>query len=293
MKTNWLKWGNDANETSRTGPAIGLLALSGSVVALLSAVAYSARPEIKGNLALEADRAAAAAVLAEAFDAEPVLQRAAARRAAEILGDDSQVGRQLAEAVGEASQAALSETLRATHKTLTFRPLVEAELPLGFPAPGPLGEIRIKDYPAYRMAVSDSGGAAFWTLFRHIKRNEIAMTAPVEMSFGPADAARPAEQSMAFLYGSTALGQTGTEGNVEVVDAAPMTVVSLGLAGDRSMSRIETARDRLLAWLAADGRFEASGPMRVLGYNSPFVARDQRYWEVQIPVQPRAGDEAA
>ena len=64
----------------------------------------------------------------------------------------------------------------------------EAELPDGFPDPGPAGKVIVKEYPAYRLArfaalqgQPASQNGMFWPLFQHIKRNDIAMTAPVEM----------------------------------------------------------------------------------------------------------------
>ena len=59
-----------------------------------------------------------------------------------------------------------------------FEPLVEAPLPEGFPGPGPLGRVVVKNYPKYRAARVE-GGNSFWTLFQHIKRNDVQMTAPV------------------------------------------------------------------------------------------------------------------
>ena len=35
---------------------------------------------------------------------------------------------------------------------LRFRPRIEADVPAGFPAPAPVGEIVLKQYPAYRLA---------------------------------------------------------------------------------------------------------------------------------------------
>ena len=35
---------------------------------------------------------------------------------------------------------------------LSFKPLIEAPLPVGFPDPTPVGEIRVQHYPAYRLA---------------------------------------------------------------------------------------------------------------------------------------------
>lgn len=59
----------------------------------------------------------------------------------------------------------------------------EAKLPKDFPPPGPVGQIIVKDYPAYRLArvrsgkegVSGGPNAMFNPLFNHIKRNDIPM----------------------------------------------------------------------------------------------------------------------
>ncbi|MCK4616560.1 MAG: hypothetical protein KAT50_06775, partial [Pirellulales bacterium] len=70
----------------------------------------------------------------------------------------------------------------------------EANLPEGFPAAGPVDEVIVKTYPQHRLArvQSDSGtDGMFWKLFNHIKRNDIKMTAPVEMSWTPKAAANP------------------------------------------------------------------------------------------------------
>jgi hypothetical protein len=46
------------------------------------------------------------------------------------------------------------------------------------------------------------------------------------------------------------------------------------------------AEQRLRSWLEQNKRqYEQSGPVRVMGYNSPFMARDRQFFEVQIPVR--------
>ena len=297
MKTNWIHWGNSVKETSRTGPMIVSIFLCGSIVVLLAAVAYSARPE-SSKLPLEANRAEAASVIRQALDsptesADVRSQLAeAGARAAQLLGDDSLIAKDLIDAANRARQpdhelVSAREDLLKAHGILTFQPLMEAELPRGYPTPGPLGEIRVKEYPAYRMAVAKGGGSAFWSLFMHIKRNDIAMTAPVEMSYGDPESTDPTEQNMAFLYGAPEMGKLGTDGNVEVIDAEPVKVVSIGFNGRRSDTKIEQARDQLMAWLGERSHYEVSGELRVLGYNSPFVPRDQQYWEVQVPIREK------
>jgi hypothetical protein len=168
---------------------------------------------------------------------------------------------------------------------LAFTPIIEADLPRGFPRPTPVGEIEVKHYPAYRMAWTESGGAAFWSLLRHIKRENIAMTAPVQMDFREGETGRPSERSMAFLYGEPDWGKAGSDGAVRVDDVDPMTFVSLGLRGKRTRESLMDDRSRLTEWLAANSaRYERAGELRVMGYNSPFVPAARRYYEVQIPV---------
>jgi hypothetical protein len=166
-----------------------------------------------------------------------------------------------------------------------FRPVKEAELPKGFPGYTPVGTVEVKQYPAYRKA-SVEGAGGFWTLFGHIKQNEVAMTAPVEMTYG--DAEKPRVQNMAFLYERPDQGATGKQGSVEVVDVPAMTVVSIGCRGWRTEQAVNEARDRLLEWLDENrDTYTAAGSLRVMGYNSPFVPRDKQFFEVQVPVSAK------
>lgn len=183
----------------------------------------------------------------------------------------------------------LAEALRDAQATLAFKPFIEAPLPEGFPAPAPVGEIQIKQYPKYRLARTQMAGAengAFWTLFLHIKKKDIAMTAPVEMTYETGkDKLRT--QAMAFLYRSTEQGKAGQDEKVNVIDVPAMTVLSLGMRGDVSKAKLREAKGHLDAWLQRHSdEYEASGPLRVMGYNSPFVAVNRRFTEVEIPVRP-------
>ena len=112
------------------------------------------------------------------------------------------------------------------------------------------------------------------------------MTAPVEMTYEEDGTPVGKERAMAFLYGKKNIGTPGRNGNVEPVDVPAATVVSIGLRGQRSDDVLVQAEQRLKTWLETkEGKFEQSGPVRVMGYNSPFVARDRQFFEVQIPVR--------
>ena len=204
----------------------------------------------------------------------------------------------------EARSGILQSALDQALLDLRFRPVVEAPVPVGWPHLTPVGWIEVKQLPAYRAAWverADLGEGArnsmFFTLFNHIQRNDIKMTAPVEMTYGErAGGGAGGESAMAFLYERPDQGKLGPEDAVEVRDMAPVTVVSMGLRGVNSQAGIRAAEARLRAWLAkrAD-QYSASGPPRVLGYNSPGVPGAMRYSELQIPVavvtgRTRAGD---
>jgi hypothetical protein len=170
---------------------------------------------------------------------------------------------------------------------LTFQPVAEAELPAGVPGFQALNEIELRHYPTYRMVRSAMrGGAmgAFWPLFNHIKEREIAMTTPVQIDYRQ-DGQRQREASMAFLYGSPSLGPTGKAGEVEVVDVPAMTVLTIGSRGYDRPARVAELRARLADWLARHPEWELAGAVRTMGYNSPSIGGERRYFEVQLPVR--------
>lgn len=177
---------------------------------------------------------------------------------------------------------------------LEFRPVEQAPLPKGFPAFAALDEIELRDYPAYRMVRAElrRGGTmgAFWPLFRHIESHGIAMTTPVQMDWPAAEEKARADSavSMAFLYGDPALGQLGKDDVVEVVDVPAMQVLTLGARGHDSRPAVAELEQALRTWLAANPRWAQAGPLRTMNYNSPMIARDRRYFEVQLPVAPVA-----
>jgi len=220
--------------------------------------------------------------------------------ASEQLGD-SPIGLAIEDIVGAGRWRALTEPesafswleseLNGVRDDLEFEPILEAALPLGFPGPTPVREIELKQYPAYRSVSTnlngDDPGGAFWKLFKHITSNDIAMTAPVEMSYDSSgDDLR--ETKMAFLYGEPQVGTPGHDGVVEVIDANAGWVVSIGCRGRETDAKIREAQDQLVAWIAARPELNTEGDLRVMGYNSPMVFGEKRYFEVQLPVQRTA-----
>jgi hypothetical protein len=167
----------------------------------------------------------------------------------------------------------------------------EANLPVGFPQPGPINEVVIKDYPAYRLAKVTSSGkenGMFMQLFRHIERNEIAMTAPVEMSWHAENGRlEKTPETMAFLYAAPTIGQAGgdpKDPRVVVDDIQPIKVVSIALRGSYDTSTFERGYKQLQAWLAAHPEWVATGEPRTMAYNSPFVPGFAKVSEVQVSI---------
>ncbi len=190
--------------------------------------------------------------------------------------------------------AAWRKSLAEARETLVFEPLMEAPLPEGFPEPVPVGEVRLQQIPAYRLARTSMGfleGRAFWTLFNHIKERDIAMTAPVEMTYTQSEDRGAKATAMSFLYRSTSQGQTGKTGSVDVVDVDAHPALSMGLRGEPNRERVQEAQAFLDRWLADHAaEYEPSGPLRVMGYNSPFVPDNRKYTEVQIPLRAKSGN---
>jgi len=167
-----------------------------------------------------------------------------------------------------------------------------ASMPEGWPEITPVDEVRVREYPVYRSASvtdadvdGDGMSPMFMELFRHIKKNEIAMTAPVEMTYDQDADAAPTMATMAFLYRSTELGATGEDGRVRVEDLPAMTYASVGVRGGYTTKNYEKGLALLNEWAGASGEWNIVGPPRYLGYNSPFVPRFARYGEVQAPVE--------
>ena len=186
---------------------------------------------------------------------------------------------------------------------------IEAPLPQGYPPPTPAGTMEIKTYPSVRRAeVTASGNSnlgsnlAFWPLFNHIKERDIAMTSPVEMDYrgmasedGTSLDESKGTWTMSFLYRTSDLGPTGEDGRVKIVDAPPVTVLSIGMRGGYGMSKVNEGLEKIHEWLAANPQWKACGEPRALNYNGPAVRMKDKWSEVQIPVTltPSAADSAA
>jgi hypothetical protein len=184
----------------------------------------------------------------------------------------------------------------------TLRPAdSDSPLPEGWPDATIPGKIEVKDYPAYRSAVAKAKGAStrsdgvlFFSLFNHIRRNKIEMTAPVVNTY-----ATPAmietlggtgEMTMEFLYRNTRQGEPGKGvGAVTVKDHPAQSFVCLGLEGTMDATTLRDAQSKLRKWLDENkNTWCEDGPPRRLGYHGPMTPVSQRRWEMQVPIKPVA-----
>ncbi|MGP1310692.1 MAG: heme-binding protein, partial [Phycisphaerales bacterium] len=178
---------------------------------------------------------------------------------------------------------------------------IPTKLPVGYPPPTAIGAIELKWYPSVRRATVEGGGSAdwgtnfaFWPLFRHIERNDIAMTSPVEIDYEDVASAddRPSDWRMAFLYEKFSDGPAGEYGRVTVRDAPPVVVLSAGVRGPYRVTNDQQALGALEAWLEQNPEWERVAPPRVLRYNGPEAPAARKWSEVQIPVRLRAVSES-
>lgn len=164
----------------------------------------------------------------------------------------------------------------------------ESPLPEGWPQPGPFYQVTRKNYPAYRAAItadSNSNGG-FWRLFKHIEKNEIPMTSPVEMKMDDADPSGMKMEEMLFLYQSPKVGKTGADGaQIEVKDMPALRTLSYAWQGPRDKAAIARARQAIDAELAKN-KLKATG-YRIFGYNSPFIPRGKQTFELQAVLSAR------
>lgn len=185
------------------------------------------------------------------------------------------------------------------HEGDTFRSgtaLIDTPLPEGYPAPTPPAAIELKAYPTVRRAQvtgksnPDLGqSSAFWPLFQHIKKHDIAMTSPVEMDYHGLDrdtkSPRETDWTMSFLYRTPEMNEPGTEDAVVVADLPPVTMLAIGYSGSYSVGKVNQEIEKLYRWLDEHPEYRATGSPRGMFYNGPDTPPAKRWAEVQLPVE--------
>ncbi len=111
---------------------------------------------------------------------------------------------------------------------------------------------------------------------------QIAMTAPVTSM--PSD--EPGEYTVEFVMPSNYTMETlprPSNDDVRVERTETQMIVAAGFIGERSPSRINELKDAIRAYVDQND-LEPTGPFAQAGYSGPSVPRDQRKWEVHLPV---------
>lgn len=204
----------------------------------------------------------------------------------------------LLETAGLLCSVAFAASVRAEEPAPTGFPagyVEEAPLPEGFPPPSEPGKVVEKTYLATR-SYSATGEGAFMKCFAYLSLNQHKMTAPVVMECKPgakplkgfADGGMPASiERMHFLLEKATLDEPKQAGPVKVADLPSMRVLSLAHQGEATPEAMQQGQAAIEARLKEMPDVERAGDYRILGYNSPMLARSKNFWEIQLPIQSK------
>ncbi len=185
-----------------------------------------------------------------------------------------------------AALAVLAAVAGGTERTLAS----EAMFPVT-----PAGQIEVKPIPAATL-MTTAGTETYFAetsdlfgrLFRFLRANDLAMTAPVEGRF-----ADPVPRMAFFLGPGEDAGRLHGTAEVALVDSPARTVAAIGARGSYSEEHVLAARDRLKAWLGEHPELRPAGPPYAVFWDAPFVPWFLRRFEVHVPLQPAAGEPPA
>lgn len=168
--------------------------------------------------------------------------------------------------------------------------IAEAPLPEGFPPPSEPGKIVEKTYPRSR-TYSAGGPNAFIKCFSYLSVKRYEMTAPVVLDYpaGVAEGKSPTDgaERMHFVLERPMFDKPGKKLLVEVADVPRTRVVSVAVQADLTAELLTTCETKLRVYVKNRPGLEIAGDLRVLGYNSPSVEAEKRFWEIQLPVETR------
>ena len=147
------------------------------------------------------------------------------------------------------------------------------------------GVTEIKELPAGRLleckgdrSYFDSSNQLFRPLFNYIKKNEIAMTTPVEARMDPG--------AMYFWVSDDQADRaTRSSGDVRVLDVPKRTVVARGGRGSYSRQNFEEVKASLLKWLEGRSDLQMIGEPFAVYWNGPFTPWFMKRFEVQVEVE--------
>lgn len=151
--------------------------------------------------------------------------------------------------------------------------------------PTPVSKVETKTIPLAKTLTTRSGGDyfdrdndLFMRLFNYIKKNDIAMTVPVEAALDDAD--------MRFYVGDADWSKAGkNQGAVSVAVVPERLVVSLGGRGSYTKKNVTAVRTQLEQWLEEQGEFKAVGTSYAVFWNGPFTPGFMKRFEIHVPVE--------
>jgi len=158
--------------------------------------------------------------------------------------------------------------------------------------PTEVGKVEVKTLPLAKTLSTSSKGSyferdnsLFMRLFRYIKDNDIAMTVPVEAELDDAD--------MRFYVGDADWAKAEkNQGEVTVVVTAARDVVAFGGRGSYTEKNVTAARKAAEQWLSEQSEYKSTGPSYAVFWNGPFTPGFMKRFEIHIPVERVAQDEA-
>ncbi|WP_404423754.1 heme-binding protein [Nibricoccus sp. IMCC34717] len=147
-------------------------------------------------------------------------------------------------------------------------------------SPAPVGKPEVATLPAGLLLRSggegpyfDKANERFMPLFRYISKHDIRMTTPVEGHVG--------ESAMYFWVAEDERHKAAAaDGGVDVVKVGERLVARLGARGGYSETNYNETRDALLAWLATQPGYRASGEPYGVFWSGPFTPSFLKRYEV-------------
>jgi len=157
--------------------------------------------------------------------------------------------------------------------------------------PTPVSKVETKTIPLAKTLTTKSGGDyfdrdnnLFMRLFNYIKKNDIAMTVPVEAALDDAD--------MRFYVGDADWAKADeSQGPVSVAVIPERLVVSLGGRGSYSKKNVTAVRKQLEQWLEEQDELQALGDSYAVFWNGPFTPGFMKRFEIHIPVERISRDD--
>jgi DNA gyrase inhibitor GyrI len=151
----------------------------------------------------------------------------------------------------------------------------------------PSKSFEIKTIPESKVLVTEAEGyyfdqsnRLFRKLFNYIKKNDVAMTVPVE--------ARIDDANMVFYVGpGDDQKNLESAGDVKVALVPERTVASLGMKGSYSAKNFKKAKARLEEWLEGQNKYIVKGEAYAVFWDGPYVPGFMKRFEVHVPVEKK------